>query len=227
MMKYDGIFDDIEPLRAIWVGDSVGDDADLARAADVAINMAAAFVSMPDGLVGTFWPWVEDKNMKILARIDFEFGADDANADDEISAFAKHITATFKNGASGAQVFVPYPQITQFVDAIHPIRNDLFFDRYLSIGLDVDGMDDMDWGDIFEKIMKIKPDSILLFGRVEKFNPNSNFVGCIFDMLENWKPGPDLHLMFGKNTLRVAQVLRLTEKMRPEVLKNMRVFVEK
>lgn len=226
MMKYDGILDDIELLKALWIGDSIKDDADLARVADAAIGMSVPFVSMPAGAVGTFWPWIEDRNIKILARINFEIDAEPEKADNEISAFSKYLTATFRKGASGAQVFVPYAHVAQFVDAIYPIRNDLFFDRYLSIGLDVDKTDNTDWSDVFEKIMKIKPDAILLFGRTEKFNPNTNFVGGIFSMLENWNPGPDLHLMFGKNMLRVSQVLRLTEKMRPEILKNLRVFVE-
>ena len=88
-------------------------------------------------------------------------------------------------------------------------------------------MGDLNWNCIFATLSRIKPDSILVFGNVEKFDANSDFVGRIFDMLENWNLNADLHLMFGKNMLRVTQVLRLAERMRPEILKNMRVFMEK
>ena len=226
MIKYDFIFDDIEPLTSLWIGDDVAETADLARVADIAIDKVVPFVSMPVGVVKTFWPWVEGKSIKILARSRFDIDKNQ-DADDAVSGFAKNITTVFRNGADGVQVFVPCDKIVQFVDNICPIRNDLFFDRHLSIAIDIDDMGNLNWCDIFRAISKIEPDSILLFGKIEKFDPSSYFVGKIFDMLENWGPGVGLHLMFGKNMLRVTQVLRLVEKMRPELMKDIRVFVEK
>ena len=226
MIKYDFIFDDIESFTSLWIGDDVVETADLARVADIAIDRYVPFVSMPVGVVKTFWPWVEGKSIKILARSRFDIDKNQ-DADDAVSVFAKNITTVFRNGADGVQVFVPCDKIVQFVDNICPIRNDLFFDRYLSIAIDIDDMDNLNWGDIFGCISKIKPDSILLFGKIEKFDPSSYFVGRIFDMLENWNTGVGLHLMFGKNMLRVNQALRLVEKMRPELMKDIRVFVEK
>ena len=225
-MKTDFIFDDIESLMALWIDDSVVDTSELARVADIAINSKVNFVSMPTNAVKIFWPWVESKNVKILTRLDFKIDMNH-DVDTDVSVFAKNVTGVFRSGADGVQVFIPAAGIAEFVDAIYSIRNDLFFGRYLSVAIDVDNMGDLNWNCIFATLSRIKPDSILVFGNVEKFDANSDFVGRIFDMLENWNLNADLHLMFGKNMLRVTQVLRLAERMRPEILKNMRVFMEK
>lgn len=226
MIKDDFIFNDFEPLTSLWIRDDVAETGDLARVADIAIDRGVPYVSMPIGVVKTFWPWVEGKSIKILARSRFDIDKNQ-DADDAVSVFAKNITTVFRNGADGVQVFVPCDKIVQFVDNVYSIRNDLFFDRHLSIAIDIDDMGNLGWGDIFGAISKIKPDSILLFGKVQKFDPSSYFVGRIFDMLGNWNQGPGLHLMFGKNMLRVTQVLRLVDKMRSELMKDIRVFVEK
>ncbi len=226
MIKTDTIFDDIEPFKVLWVDDAIVDTADLARMADVAIDSMVPFVSMPAGCVKIFWPWIEEKNIKILSRFNFNIEKKQ-DVDVVMSEFAEHITTMFRTGAAGVQVFVKCSQISEFVDALRHIRNDLFFDRYLSIGIDLDDMGNSDWDDVFNALSVIRPDSILICGCTDKFNPNSGFAGCVFDMLQKWNTDADLHLMFGKNMLRVTQVLRLVEKMRPEISKNMRVFVEK
>ena len=226
MIKTDVFFDDIDALSVLWVDDAVTDAADLARMADVAINGGGAFVSMPANCVNVFWPWVEGKKIKILSRFNFNIEKTQ-NMDAVMSEFAEHITTMFRTGASGVQVFVSCSQMSGFVDALRHIKNDLFFDRYLSIGIDLDDMGNADWFDIFNTLSMIRPDSVLICGHKDKFEPNSDFTGRVFDMLQKWNLNADLHLMFGRNMLRVCQILRLVEKMRPELLKNMRVFVEK
>lgn len=226
MMKSDFIFDDFDSCKALWIADGVTDTADLAVVADAAIGGAVPFVSVPVGVIKTFWPWVEGKNVKILTRFGFEISKNQ-NADEVTSEFAKNLTDAFRTGADGAQVFVPANQIAEFADLVRPIKSDLFFDRYLAIGIDVDHMGDVEWAEIFNAMTEIRPDAILLVGTVENFDPSSDFVGRVFDMLEKWNLESDLHMMFGKNMLRVTQVLRLVHKMRPELEKNMRVFVKK
>ena len=223
MMKYDIVFDDINSFAAMWVGDATAGTSDLAAVADVAIKQAVPFVSMSAGAIKIFWPWVEGKHIKILGRFNVC-----ANQDFDVvmSKFARSVTDAFHAGADGVQVFVPCDNMAQFVDMVRTIKSDLFFDRYLSIGIDIDNMENINWQMIFDVLNEIRPDSILIFGNVEHFDPNSLFAGRVFDMLEKWNIDSDLHLMFGKNTLRVAQVLRLVEKMRPELMKNLRVFVE-
>lgn len=226
MMKSDFIFDDVDSFKALWIDDDVTDAADLAVVADAAIVGAVPFVSVPVGVIKTFWPWVEGKNVKILTRFNVE-NLKNQNTDVVVSEFAKNLTNAFKTGADGAQVFVPADQITEFASLVRPIKSDLFFDRYLAIGINLDNMGDVGWAEIFKALTEIRPNSVLVMGHVEKFDQSSDFVGRVFDMLEKWNLESDLHMMFGKNMLRVTQVLRLVHKMRPELEKNMRVFVEK
>lgn len=223
MIKPDVIFDDIHDITALWVNDDT-DATELVEIANVAIDRNIQFVSMPRTATKTFWPWIENTNVKILNRFDFSVpGNQDLDA--VVSDFATNVNSAFRDGAHGIQIFMPVTKISDFVDAILPIKNDLFFDRYISVAIDVDNMQGTDWGVIFNQLSKIRPNSVLIFGNIDVFNPKSDFAGRIFGMLENWNSNADLHLMFGKNMLRVSQVLRLVQKMRPELEKNMRVFI--
>lgn len=224
MIKAENIFDDIEHMTAMWV-DEV-DAGELARIASVAIDNNVPFVSMPCSCTKTFWPWVEETDVKILNRLTFHLEKNQS-LDNAVSEFATNVNAAFRLGAHGIQVLVPLTEIHQFTDAILPIKNDLFFDRYVSVGIDIDDASCPDWSDIFGKLQQINPNSVLVMGHVDKFNPKSDFVGQIYAMLENWDLNTDLHLMFGKNMLRVSQVLRLTQKMKPKLMKNIRVFISK
>ena len=69
MIKSENIFDDIEPLVAIWVEDS--DTVELARIANMVIDDGVEYVSLPCAATQVFWPWIENSNVKILNRFDF------------------------------------------------------------------------------------------------------------------------------------------------------------
>ena len=64
MIKSENIFDDIEPLVAIWVEDS--DTVELARIANMVIDDGVEYVSLPCAATQVFWPWIENSNVKIL-----------------------------------------------------------------------------------------------------------------------------------------------------------------
>jgi hypothetical protein len=224
MMKSENIFDDIESRLALLIADDVLDSGDLARVANMAIDKGIRFISVPNSVVKTIWPWVENKNVKIISRFNF-MAEKDQGIDDAVSDLSMKTTATFRQGADGVQIFVPYSYITDFANSIRVIKNDLFFDKYVSIGIDIDDKQDIDWQKVFDALGAIKPNAVLLVGHAQEFNANSDFAGRIFDMLQKWNLRADLHLMFGKNMLRVSQILRLTEKIRPELSESIRVFV--
>jgi hypothetical protein len=224
MIKSENIFDDIEPLVAIWVEDS--DTVELARIANMVIDDGVEYVSLPCAATQVFWPWIENSNVKILNRFDFVV-QQNSDMDMVVSEFATAVNSGFRAGAFGAQVRVSWPDIQKFVGAILPIKNDLFFGRYLSIAIDIDDAATPDWDVVFANLARISPNSVLIMGHADKFNPRSDFVGRIYGMLEQWNINSDIHLMFGKNMLRVSQALRLVQKMRPELVKNMRVFLKK
>ena len=120
----------IAPLCASDAGAS-----DLARAADLAVSHGAGAISVDAASVGVVWPWLENTGVKIAARI--QPPADDMDTDARVSMIARTIKSAFNNGADSAQIFVRSSHIGDFVDAIAPIRDDLFFNKKLALVLDL------------------------------------------------------------------------------------------
>lgn len=224
MMNLNYIFDDITEMRAWWIPDSKTDMSDLAVATDVVLESGVSLISVPCVATGEIWPWVEKNNIKIVNRFDFSI-AKGSDVIDVISGLAKSVTESFKSGAVGAQVFVHFSDIAQFCDAMKPVRQDLFFDKNFSVAIDIDEMRGQSWNAFFDALREIRPDEILITAKGDSFDANSDFVGLVFDMLNNWNLDSDLHVWFGKNMFRVSQVLRLCQKIKPDLVQNMRVFV--
>ena len=78
---------------------------------------------------------------------------------------------------------------------------------------------------MFDALRQIKPDAVLITAKGDSFDADSDFVGIIFDMLNNWNLESDLHLWFGKNVFRISQVLRLCQKIQPTLVQNIRAFM--
>ena len=224
-MNLDYVFDDISDMQALWIHDSTTDSSDFATMADIILKLNMSLVSMSCGATAEIWPWVEKKNIKIINRFDFVLDKD-TDIIDAMSELSKSVTGAFKNGAVGAQVFVHASNIVQFCDVVKSIRQDLFFDRIFSVAIDIGEMRGKNWADIFDALNVITPDAILITAHGDSFDAKSDFVGLIFDMLNHWNLNSDLHMWFGKNMLRVSQVLRLAKKIKPDLVKNMRVFTD-
>ncbi len=216
------LINDFEDCWALWCGINK-ESADLARAAEVVSENNLPMISVVPSAVPVIWPWLENFNTKIMAR----FYLSEARITEcAISDVVKKINLTFKQGANGAQVFLSYADIGAFVDYMHAIRDDLFFDKSLSIGLDLNEVGAFDWGDLFANLKKINANSLLLVFAKDMGN-KSDFVGRIYAMLNAW--GADnnfeLHFVVGPDLMRIEQVLRLTEMMRPQLIKRIRFFV--
>ncbi len=225
MMNLNYIFDDITGMRAWWIPESETDASDLAAVADVVLESGVSLISVPCAATGEIWPWVEKNDIKIVNRFVLSIG-EDADFIDIVSRLAKSITESFKLGAVGAQVFVHVADIERFCDAMKPVRQDLFFDKTFSVAIDIDEMRGGTWTAVFDVLRKIAPDAIVMTAKGDSFDANSDFVGLVFDMLNNWSLKSDLHLWFGKNMFRVSQVLRLCQKIQPGLVQNMRVFMD-
>ena len=180
-------------------------------------------VSVPTNDTEKIWPWVENHDVRIFNRFVVETGE---NIDVIISGVARRIIDSFRHGADGAQIMIDIRYLEQFVNAIEPVRNDLFFDRDLVVGFNIDKVDDSDWHNVFELLQKIQPHAILITATGDKFDASSDFIGRVYSMFENWNFDGELHLMFGKNMLRSSQVLRLAQKMRPAVVEKILVFMQ-
>lgn len=212
------LFDDIDEYSCAWVRDNTSDAIDLARITDIVIEKNIRIISVPTGIIGQIWPWTENKNIKILGR--FDCTGDEA----AVSKLSGDMTTEFKSGLSGVQVFVAPKNLSSFVQNLLPIRDDLLFNRYFAIGVDIDNCDNLNWTEYFDTAKKIRPDAILIVAHGDEFNQKSDFAGKIFDMLNNWDLDCELHLMCDNNMLRISQVLRLVDRIMPELLNKFRVF---
>ena len=99
------------------------------------------------------------------------------------------------------------------------------FQRYFSVAINIKEVPNDMWPNVLELLKKIRPNSILIMAEGDSFNPKSDFLGRIYTMLEKWDLSFALHVMFGKNMMRVSQTLRLLQKMQPKLLPEFRVFL--
>lgn len=222
MIDKDILFDDLKGNLALWCG--AGSDAgDLARGAEFAIENKIDSVSVLPDMVRVVWPWLEQKTIKIMAR----FYVPDGEINETIlSDVTVKINAALKNGANGAQVFVPYGLLGDLVDQTYVIRDDLFFDRDLTIGIDIGDVPVGEWGDLFQKLRRINASNVVWVMTRDTGN-KSDFVGRMYAMLNAWDPENkfNLHFAFGPNFMRIEQAVRLVHAIKPELVAGMRVWI--
>lgn len=224
IIKTDYLYEDITDKVALWVPDGGCDNSVLVRFSDVAIGNNVEKISGPAGVAARMWPWVEKNKIQLFSRFNFSQFANN-NVDEMVSNFAAAVSNEFRHGAGGIQVVLSKSEFESFVTGIHPIVQDLFFNKKFSIAININETGLNDWKNVFEMVNKLNADSLLVVSDDEKFDAKSDFVGRVFAMLESWDTHAELHLMFGKNMLRVGQTIRLVEKMRPELSDKITVFV--
>lgn len=212
MIDEDILFDsEVLQPNGVWFG-AESDSVALASGVEYAMSKNAGFVSVVPGAVDTVWPWLENKNIDIYARFYIE------NARRDFSEFVVAATRAFKHGANGAQVFM-YPQnISNFVQNILPVRDDLFFNRKLFVGIDVCTVDANDWNVIFDSLSDVRADGLILMYTHEN-GDKSDFVGRVMNMIDAWNDNFNgvLYVSFGANFMRIEQVLRLMKYEKPNI----------
>ena len=142
-----------------------------------------------------------------------------------VSDFSQNVSTMFRHGANGVQVFIPIRLLQNFVAGLMPVRDNLFFARFLSVALDISQIKVDMWDDVFSAVRTLRPNALLITSTGDDFDRSSDFVGRIFTMLEKWDTDADLHLMFEKNTMKMIQTIRLVQKIRPDLMKKLTVFV--
>ncbi|MDE6477732.1 MAG: hypothetical protein K2L94_00610 [Alphaproteobacteria bacterium] len=199
-----------------------GDAGDLARAASRIADGGISLISVAPNSIAVMWPWLEKMPVKMLGR----FYMESAMGDGEISELARRMNAAFKQGAAGAQVFLRRADLANFVDNLHLIRDDLFFNKYLAVGMDIGEIDMADWPTVFALIDKIRADALTLI-MPDDAGDASDFVGRIYGLMTvmpadvRWQ----LHFALGNNFMRMEQAWRLIQKMRPKLADGVRFFV--
>lgn len=212
--------DDVAKSAGLWLADN-GDSSDLAGAAEYAVEMNIGVLSVMPRDVGVIWPWVEKLKVKILSRFYV-----DSIVGDKMSDLAVNIKSVFRQGADGAQMIVNLAELNRLTDSLLPVRDDLFFQKDLSVGLDMFAVWPLDWDGVFDSLRKLHASSLLLI-LTHDAREKSDFTGRIYGALQSWNADSnmELHVMLGESFSRAEQVYRLVAKMRPELLNKLKFFV--
>jgi hypothetical protein len=200
------------------------DTADLVYITERALGNKIDSISVAPEMVAPLWAWVENRPVKIITRFILENSRRKNDAD--ISDLSENINMAFKRGANAIQIFIQYKKLGNFADAIAPVRDDLFFNRGLSVALDLREIDAMDWPDVFAMLGKLRADSVLFYvGKSRRIL--HDLVGRIYGMFENWGGdfSGDLHFAMGDDMDAMDNIWRLVEKMRPNIRRQIRFFI--
>ena len=216
------IFQELGDAAVVWCGGD-SDSGELAQVAQMVAERGVDILSVVPDAVRVLWPGLEKENVKIMGRFYFP---DIKITEEQISDVTVRINAMFKNGGSGAQVFLPYGALSNLVEQTHVIRDDLFFNKDLSIGVDICEIDAENYNELFEELKKINASSLVLFMTKDDGN-KSDFVGRLYGLLNTWDADFNgaLHFYFGADFMRIEQAKRLVESIRPELAKKVKFFV--
>ncbi len=224
MMDADNILKQISEYTALWCP-AVGEETDLAAMAQYAIAQKNTIISAAPDSVAKLWPWLEGSGVAIYARF-YLNGDKNGTYEERISDLTARINTVFKQGASGAQVFVKLSDLELFVSQLHVIRDDLFFNKTLTIGLDINDIGPYDWADLFGNLKKIQAASLLL-AMPRDTGDKSDFVGRLYGAMDMWDTEfrGDLHFALGQNFIRIDQAFRLVQEMRPKLQNGLKFFI--
>ena len=222
MIEDKSIFNEVQNnISMMCRDDCIG--ADLAASVSVAIEhkMRSVCVS-PDNVVEV-WPWLEKTNIKIISR----FYVDEPITDDFMSDFSGRVSAAFHNGANGAIIFMSMHDLQKFIAEISSVRTDLFFNKTFNLGLDISEIGVFDWDGLFRLLHFIRADSLVLTFEKDT-GDKSDFVGRVFAMLNasrgDWTG--TVNFVLGQNAIRIDQVYRLIQQVKPETLSKTEFFID-
>ncbi len=222
MIEEQTIFNEVRNnVSLICRDDCVG--ADLAAAVGNAIAHKMKSVCVATNRVADVWPWLEKTKIKILSR----FYVDGTINDDFLSDLSGNISASFRDGAHGAMIFLHMRDLPKFAAEIASFRDDLFFNKSLNIAIDINEVGIFGWTELFGILHIIRADSCVLTLNNDD-GSKSDFVGRVFAMLDtprgDW--GGVVNFMLGHNFVRIDQAYRLIEKMTPEIVSKTEFFID-
>ncbi len=220
----ESLFNELGARACLWCpADAAG--TDLAAMTERAVDGRMAVISVAPDAVATVWPWVEKKPVRIFSRFYLD-GFTASAAGVVVSDLAVRINASFRRGAHGAQIFVRYRDLNSFADIMRPVRDDLFFNKDLSIGVDIGDMNLCDLGAMFDSLRRINASSVV-FANARDAGAKSDFVGRVYGMLGAWPTDWDggLDFALGDNVMRIEQAWRLVTSLRPQLMNKTRFFI--
>lgn len=218
MINNDNILDGLKGA-ALWCS-ADSDATDLAQGVSHVLEKNMTDISVVPNSVPIVWPWLENKKVNIFSR----FYLSD-NSLDAVSEITEKINTSFKHGADGAQIFLSLRNLSAFVSQLYLIRDDLFFNKSVFIGMDIEDIGPFDWKSVFSELKKMRTSGLLLALPKDTGN-DSDFVGRLYAALNEWNADElKLHFMLGKNSERIEQAYRLVQALRPDLLSDVRFFI--
>lgn len=211
-----------EKLLMIRVPDGA-DTSDLVAAVENVVQSGVKMISVPYENVAITWAWLEKTDVQIICRIGaFSSLASLAENDNSrpIEKLSEQINTSFKNGAAAAQIDLALSDLAQFCTEILPIRDDLFFNKKLIIGLDIAEIEPDDWPRVFENLLNVGADAVMLRGAPD------DIVGRIYSLLTSIERDftSDIYFEF-LSAEQMEQAYRLTQKIQPEIIERLMFFV--
>jgi len=205
---------------AMWCN-RVDDTNDLAGMADKIMQLNVDTISAYFENVSDLWPWFENKGIKIYTRFDFYPTKFESDFNDLI----KKINVVCKTGASGVQIFLNMRNFDRFIDNLSVVRDDLFFNRDLSVCVDINDINVNNLSVFFEKLRAVSCNSLgITLNKDTK--KKSDFMSRIYALLNEWDFDGVLHCINMEDKLRICQVMRLVETIKPEIYDDLRFFIE-
>ena len=222
MIEINEIFSESDKRVALMC-DSIMDTTDLAGVADYVINSGMDTISVLPEMVSFLWTCLEKTNIKILTRYNVLLLPKSTEKD--MSLLSQNIIQSYKNGASGVQLFIKKRDLEKFVDLLSVIRDSLFFNHSFGIFLDIQDINIDDWKMVFNKLQSIGTNVFGIVCDAGK-SKRSDFIGRIYGMLENWDFDGELHFMLKNDLYKTDQTIRLIESLRPELSDKVKFFLE-
>lgn len=222
MMATDAFFDEISANTALWCEGGF-EAGELARVASAAAAQTMPVISALPADVPMLWTWLEKTTVRIYSR--FYLPARGARDEKAISDLTARVNAAFKQGAHGAQIFMRAADLTDFVNEIGAVRDDLFFNRELAVGIDIAEVGPFDWTAVFDAVRRLRAGALVLVLTRDNGDA-SDFVGRLYAAVgaaANAKC--DLHFVLGNNPVRIEQALRMVRAVRPEKAGGVRIFL--
>ena len=222
MIDTNAFFTEIKNNLALLCPDGL-DSSDLIHIAESVLEKDIGTISVAPEHVDRLWAWLETSFTQIIARFVPEF-----SKDMDISDLSKQINSVFKKGASGAQVFIDVSRLPDLVSNLGSVRDDLFFNKTISIGLNMGDVMPNAWGDVFTCVGSLRADALVL-GFSGQSDKSSDFVGLVYGLINDLPDNmyPELHFMLGNDVSRIEQVWRLFSQLRPDFLQKLKFFVNR
>lgn len=222
MISPEAFFDEMSANMALWC-EGGRDTGELARVAGAAVEQTVPMISALPADVPMLWTWLEKTPARIFAR--FYLPARGARNENVISDLTARINAVFKQGAYGAQIFMRAADLPDFANQIGTVRDDLFFNRELAIGIDISEVGPFEWKVIFETLQRVRAGALVLV-LARDAGMKSDFVGRLYAAVSaavNAKC--DLHFVLGSEPVRMEQAIRMIRAVRPEKSAGARIFI--